>query len=175
MLKKVLKDKVALVCLIILALLPKLKVMSLESKIMEALKEAMKAKDTIALESLRAIKSAILLAKTEAKAGETLLEEEEIKLLQRLVKQRKESADLYQKQGREDLATPELQQAEIIAKFLPEQLSEEKVEAIIKEIVARVGASSMKDMGKVMGEANKELAGKADGKLIAAVVKKVLS
>ena len=156
-------------------LLFKIFTMSLEAKIMDALKEAMKAKDTIALESLRAIKSAILLAKTEAKAGETLLEEEEIKLLQRLVKQRKESADLYLKQGREDLATPELAQAEIIAKFLPEQLSEEKVEAIIKEIVARVGATNMKDMGKVMGDANKELAGKADGKLIAAVVKKVLS
>ena len=149
--------------------------MSLEAKIMEALKEAMKAKDTIALESLRAVKSAILLVKTEAKAGDSLSEEDEIKLLQRLVKQRKESADLYQKQGREDLAAPELAQAEIIAKFLPEQLSEEKVEAIIKEIVARVGASSMREMGKVMGEANKELAGKADGKLIAAVVKKVLS
>ena len=151
------------------------KVMSLESKIMEALKEAMKAKDTIALDSLRAIKSAILLAKTEAKAGDTISEDEEIKLLQRLVKQRKESADLYQKQGREDLAAPELAQAEIISKFLPEQLSEEKVEALIKEIVARVGASSMKDMGKVMGEASKELSGKADGKLIASIVKKVLS
>lgn len=162
-------------CLIILALLPKLKVMSLESKIMEALKEAMKAKDTIALESLRAVKSAILLAKTEASAGDTLSAEEEIKLLQRLVKQRKESAELYQKQGREDLATPELAQAEIIAKFLPEQLSEEAVETAIRAIVARVGASSMKDMGKVMGEANKELAGKTDGKLIATVVKRVLS
>ena len=151
------------------------KKMSLESKIMEALKEAMKAKDTIALESLRAVKSAILLAKTEASAGDTLSAEEEIKLLQRLVKQRKESAELYQKQGREDLATPELAQAEIIAKFLPEQLSEEAVETAIRAIVARVGASSMKDMGKVMGEANKELAGKADGKLIATVVKRVLS
>ncbi|WP_454937891.1 GatB/YqeY domain-containing protein [Capnocytophaga gingivalis] len=149
--------------------------MSLESKIMEALKEAMKAKDTIALESLRAVKSAILLAKTEASAGDTLSGEEEIKLLQRLVKQRKESAELYQKQGREDLATPELAQAEIIAKFLPEQLSEEAVETAIRAIVAHLGASSMKDMGKVMGEANKELAGKADGKLIATVVKRVLS
>lgn len=149
--------------------------MSLESKIMEALKEAMKAKDTIALESLRAVKSAILLAKTEVSAGDTLSAEEEIKLLQRLVKQRKESAELYQKQGREDLATPELAQAEIIAKFLPEQLSEEAVETAIRAIVARLGASSMKDMGKVMGEANKELAGKADGKLIATVVKRVLS
>ena len=114
--------------------------MSLESKIMEALKEAMKAKDTIALESLRAVKSAILLAKTEASAGDTLSGEEEIKLLQRLVKQRKESAELYQKQGREDLATPELAQAEIIAKFLPEQLSEEAVETAIRAIVARLGA-----------------------------------
>ena len=149
--------------------------MSLEAKIMEALKEAMKAKDTVALESLRAVKSAILLAKTEAKAGDTLSEEDEIKLLQKLVKQRRESAQLYQEQGREDLATPELAQAEIIAKFLPEQLSEEAVETAIRAIVARLGASSMKDMGKVMGEANKELAGKADGKLIATVVKRVLS
>jgi len=149
--------------------------MSLESKIMEALKEAMKAKDTVALESLRAVKSAILLAKTEAKAGDVLSDEDEIKLLQKLVKQRRESAQLYQEQGREDLATPELAQAEIIAKFLPEQLSEEEVTAHLQTIVSRLGATSLKDMGKVMGEATKELAGKADGKLIATLVKKVLS
>ena len=144
--------------------------MSLESKIMEALKEAMKAKDTIALESLRAVKSAILLAKTEASAGDTLSGEEEIKLLQRLVKQRKESAELYQKQGREDLATPELAQAEIIAKFLPEQLSEEAVEAAIRAIVARVGASSMKDMGKVMGALTKATGGNFDKAAAAKIV-----
>ena len=144
--------------------------MSLESKIMEALKEAMKAKDTIALESLRAVKSAILLAKTEASAGDTLSAEEEIKLLQRLVKQRKESAELYQKQGREDLATPELAQAEIIAKFLPEQLSEEAVETAIRAIVARLGASSMKDMGKVMGALTKATGGNFDKAAAAKIV-----
>lgn len=149
--------------------------MSLETQITQALKEAMKAKDTLALESLRAIKAAILLAKTESGSVENLTEEDEIKLLQRLVKQRKESAELYQKQGREDLATPELSQAEIIAKFLPEQLSEEKVEESIRNIISKIGASGIKDMGKVMGEATKELAGKADGKLIASIVKKVLS
>ncbi|MDO4879913.1 MAG: GatB/YqeY domain-containing protein [Capnocytophaga sp.] len=149
--------------------------MSLETQITQALKDAMKAKDTLALESLRAIKAAILLAKTETGSVENLTEENEIKLLQRLVKQRKESAELYQKQGREDLAAPELAQAEVIAKFLPEQLSEEKVEEFIKNIVAKIGAAGIKDMGKVMGKATKELAGKADGKLIANIVKKVLS
>ena len=149
--------------------------MSLETQITQVLKEAMKAKDTLALESLRAIKAAILLAKTESGSVENLTEEDEIKLLQRLVKQRKESAELYQKQGREDLATPELSQAEIIAKVLPEQLSEEKVEEFIRNIISKIGASGIKDMGKVMGEATKELAGKADGKLIASIVKKVLS
>ena len=149
--------------------------MSLETQITQVLKEAMKAKDTLALESLRAIKAAILLAKTESGSVENLTEEDEIKLLQRLVKQRKESAELYQKQGREDLATPELSQAEIIAKFLPEQLREEKVEEFIRNIISKIGASGIKDMGKVMGEATKELAGKADGKLIASIVKKVLS
>lgn len=149
--------------------------MSLETQITQALKEAMKAKDTLALESLRAIKAAILLAKTESGSVENLTEEDEIKLLQRLVKQRKESAELYQKQGREDLVTPELSQAEIIAKFLPEQLSEEKVEEFIRNIISKIGASGIKDMGKVMGKATKELAGKADGKLIASIVKKVLS
>ena len=149
--------------------------MSLQTKITEALKEAMKAKDTIALESLRAIKSAILLANTEAGASGELSEADEIKLLQKLVKQRKESALLYQQKGREDLATPELTQAEIISQFLPKQLDEAEVEKIIKVIVAKVGASGMKDMGKVMGEASKELAGKADGKLISTLVKKVLS
>lgn len=148
--------------------------MSLQAKITEALKEAMKAKDTLALESLRAIKSAILLANTEQGASGEISENDEIKLLQRLVKQRKDSATLYQQQGREDLASTELAQADVIAKFLPIQLSDEEVRDIIQKIVNHIGASGMKDMGKVMGEATKELMGKADGKLISNIVKEVL-
>ena len=142
---------------------------------MEALKEAMKAKDTVALESLRAIKSAILLAKTEAGASEELSEADELKLLQKLVKQRKDSAALYTQQGRNDLAEPELAQMAVIEKFLPAQLSESEVEEALKGIIAQVGATSPKDMGKVMGAATKQLAGKADGKLISDIVKKLLS
>ena len=149
--------------------------MSLQTKVMEALKEAMKAKDTIALESLRAIKSAILLAKTEAGATEELSEADEMKLLQKLVKQRKDSAALYTQQGRNDLAEPELAQMAVIEKFLPAQLSEAEVEEALKGIIAQVGATSPKDMGKVMGAATKQLAGKADGKLISDIVKKLLS
>lgn len=149
--------------------------MSLQTKVMEALKEAMKAKDTVALESLRAIKSAILLAKTEAGASEELSEADELKLLQKLVKQRKDSAALYTQQGRNDLAEPELAQMTVIEKFLPAQLSEAEVEEALKGIIAQVGATSPKDMGKVMGAATKQLAGKADGKLISDIVKKLLS
>lgn len=149
--------------------------MSLQAKITEALKEAMKAKDTVALESLRAIKSAILLANTEAGATGELSEADEVKLLQRLVKQRKESASLYEQQKRQDLASIEIAQAEVISKFLPKQLSETEIEKVISEIIAKTGASGMKDMGKVMGEATKELSGKADGKLISSIVKKMLS
>ena len=149
--------------------------MSLQTKVMEALKEAMKAKDTIALESLRAIKSAILLAKTEAGAAEELTEADELKLLQKLVKQRKDSAALYTQQGRNDLAAPELAQMAVIEKFLPAQLSEAEVEAALKTIIAQVGATTAKDMGKVMGVATKQLAGKADGKLISETVKRLLS
>ena len=148
--------------------------MSLQTKVMEALKEAMKAKDTVALESLRAIKSAILLARTEAGASEELSEADELKLLQKLVKQRKDSAALYTQQGRNDLAEPELAQMAVIEKFLPAQLSEAEEEAL-KVIIAQVGATSPKDMGKVMGAATKQLAGKADGKLISDIVKKLLS
>ena len=122
--------------------------MSLQTKVMDALKEAMKAKDTIALESLRAIKSAILLAKTEAGAAAELAEEEELKLLQKLVKQRKDSAALYAQQGRNDLAEPELAQVAVIEKFLPKQLSEAEVTEAVKAIIAEVGATSAKDMGK---------------------------
>ena len=149
--------------------------MSLQTKVMEALKEAMKAKDTVALESLRAIKSAILLARTEAGASEELSEADELKLLQKLVKQRKDSAALYTQQGRNDLAEPELAQMAVIEKFLPAQLSEAEVEEALKGIIAQVGATSPKDMGKVMGAATKQLAGKADGKLISDIVKNLLS
>lgn len=149
--------------------------MSLQTKVMEALKEAMKAKDTVALESLRAIKSAILLARTEAGASKELSEADELKLLQKLVKQRKDSAALYTQQGRNDLAEPELAQMAVIEKFLPAQLSEAEVEEALKGIIAQVGATSPKDMGKVMGAATKQLAGKADGKLISDIVKKLLS
>ncbi|EJF36653.1 YqeY-like protein [Capnocytophaga sp. oral taxon 335 str. F0486] len=142
---------------------------------MEALKEAMKAKDTVALESLRAIKSAILLAKTEAGAAEELSEADELKLLQKLVKQRKDSAALYTQQGRNDLAEPELAQMAVIEKFLPAQLSEAEVETALRGIINQVGATTPKDMGKVMGVATKQLAGKADGKLISEIVKRLLS
>ena len=149
--------------------------MSLQAKVMEELKEAMKAKNTVALESLRAIKSAILLAKTEAGATEELTEADELKLLQKLVKQRKDSAALYSEQGREDLAQPELAQMAVIEKFLPKQLTEEEITAAVKGFIADVGATTAKDMGKVMGVASKALAGKADGKLISEIVKKFLA
>ena len=149
--------------------------MSLQTKVMEALKEAMKAKDTVALESLRANKSAILLAKTEAGAAEELSEADELKLLQKLVKQRKDSAALYTQQGRNDLAEPELAQMAVIEKFLPAQLSEAEVETALRGIINQVGATTPKDMGKVMGVATKQLAGKADGKLISEIVKRLLS
>lgn len=149
--------------------------MSLEKQVMDKMKEAMKAKDTVALASLRSIKSEILKAKTASASAGEMSEDEEIKLLQRLVKQRRDSAEVYQSQGREDLAEPELNEAKIIEEFLPAQLSDEEVEAAVKSIIASVGASSMKDMGKVMGKASQELAGKADGKRISAAVKSLLS
>ena len=149
--------------------------MSLQQKLMIKLKEAMKSKDTVALESLRAIKSEILLAQTRSGASESLSEEDEIKLLQKLVKQRKDSAALYKEQGRDDLAEPELAQVEIIAQFLPEQMSSEDLKNIIATIIETAGASSMKDMGRVMGMASKQLAGKADGKAISIIVKQLLS
>lgn len=139
------------------------------------MKVAMKAKDTLALESLRAIKSALLLVQTEVGSTAVLSGEEEVKLLQRLVKQRKDSAAIYTEQGREDLAAPELAQAAIIEKFLPEQLSTEEIEKIVLQTIEAVGASGMKDMGKVMGLVSKELAGKADGKTISNIVKAKLS
>lgn len=149
--------------------------MSLQDKVMGKLKEAMKAKDAVALESLRAIKSAILLAQTESGAKQDLAEAEELKLLQKLVKQRKDSAILYQEQDRADLAEPELAQVAIIEQFLPAQMSADDLKILIASIIEKTGASSMKDMGKVMGMASKELAGKADGKAISNVVKSLLS
>lgn len=149
--------------------------MSLQNQINEEIKTAMRAKDTVSLESLRAVKSALLLAQTETGAKEEISQDEEIKLLQRLVKQRKDSANIYTQQGRPDLAAPELEQAAIIEKFLPVQLSEEEVEAVVAKIIADTGASGMASMGKVMGQVSAELAGKADGKTISTIVKKLLA
>jgi len=147
--------------------------MSLQANVMDALKEAMKSKDKVALEALRAIKSALLLAQTSG-AQKEVDEAEELAILQRLVKQRKESAAIYLQQNRTDLAEPELAQVEIIAQFLPSQMNEEALKAAIAAIIAQSGASSIKDMGKVMGLASKQLAGKADGKAISNVVKQLL-
>jgi len=147
--------------------------MSLQAKVMTALKVAMKSKDKTALEALRAIKSALLLAQTSA-AGNTISETDELKILQKLVKQRKDSASIYKEQGRNDLAEPELNQAQVISQFLPAQINEEELKNIIESIIAQTGANSIKDMGKVMGIASKQLAGKADGKSISTVVKKLL-
>jgi len=148
--------------------------MSLQTKIMEQMKAAMKSKDSVALQSLRAVKSEILLANTKGGDAE-FSEDDEIKLLQKLVKQRKDSAALYAEQGRVDLAEPELAEAAIIAQFLPAQMSEADLKEFIGGLISKVGASSMKDMGKVMGMASKELAGKADGKAISTIVKELLS
>ena len=149
--------------------------MSLQEKVMVEMKAAMKAKDSMKLEALRAVKGAILLANTESSSKDGLTEEEEMKLLQKLVKQRKDSAQIYKEQGREDLAEPEMKQAEVIEQFLPEQMSEAEIEAKVDEIIAKTGASGMQDMGKVMGMATGELAGKADGKTISGIVRKKLS
>ncbi|WP_047248069.1 GatB/YqeY domain-containing protein [Maribacter thermophilus] len=148
--------------------------MSLQTKVMEQMKVAMKAKDTVALESLRAIKSALLLASTSG-AGSEISEEEEIKLVQKLVKQRKDSAAIFIEQGRQDLADPELAQVAVIEQFLPEQLTEEEVEKVVVQTIDSIGASGMKDMGKVMGIVSKELAGQADGKMISSIVKQKLN
>lgn len=147
--------------------------MTLEQKIANDLKEAMKSKDQAAMRAIRAIKAAILLFKTDG-SGEELTPEKEIKLLQKLVKQRQDSLDIYTKQGREDLAVVEREEIEVIQRYLPEQLSEAKLKEVIAGIIAETGATSVKDMGKVMGVANQQLSGKADGKMIAAVVKELL-
>jgi uncharacterized protein YqeY len=148
--------------------------MSLEANIITHMKEAMKAKDSVALEALRAIKSAIILAKTEAGASEGLTEDQEIKMLQRLVKMRKDSASIFNEQNRMDLAEPELAQIAVIEQFLPAQLSENEVEAIIAKIIAETGASGIASMGKVMGLASAQIGGQAEGKTISGIVKKLL-
>lgn len=149
--------------------------MSLEQQINQDLKEAMLAKDRKKLEALRAIKAALLLEKTGGDIGSSEIPESvEMKLLQKLVKQRKDSAALYREQNRADLAEDEEFQASIIEKYLPEQLSEEEISAVVEAIIAETGASTMKDMGRVMGMASKKLAGKADNKIISQIVKKLL-
>ena len=148
--------------------------MNFQDQLNSKLKAAMREKNKVALESLRAIKSAILLLQTQSGAKETPDDAEMTKLLQKLVKQRKESASIFREQGRVDLAEPEEAQIEIISQFLPEQLSAEEVEKVIDEVIQSMGATTMKEMGKVMGMANKQLAGKADGKIIAEIVKKRL-
>lgn len=148
--------------------------MSLELTINEAIKTAMREKDKIALDSLRAVKSQILLLKTEAK-GADVSAEQEIAILQRMIKQRKDSYEQFVAQNRNDLAEVELAQMKVIEQFLPAQLSAEELEAEIKKIIAEVGAESLKDLGKVMGTASKTLAGKSDGKSISEMVKKLLS
>jgi len=148
--------------------------MSLENKIMDAMKTAMKAKNKMALAALRAVKSELILAKTSG-SSEELTEADENKILQKLVKQRKDSAAIFAEQNREDLAIPELEQAAVISQFLPEQMSEEEVAKVVAEVIAQTGASSMKDMGKVMGMVNGKLAGKSDSKTISGIVKAKLN
>jgi len=148
--------------------------MSLESKIMEAMKTAMKEKNKTALESLRAVKAQLLLLKTDGKTDE-VSEEQELAVLQRLIKQRRESYEQFKANNRMDLADNELAQAEIIQQFLPAQLSPEELEVKLKEIIAQVGAKDIKDLGKVMGTASAQLKGQAEGRLISETVKKLLS
>ena len=149
--------------------------MSLQSDVMTAMKTAMKEKNQVALEALRAVKSAILLAQTSSGSKAELTEEQELKLLQKLVKQRKDSAAIYTEQKRDDLAQPELDQAEVISQFLPEAMSEADIEKVVDKTINDIGAEGMKDMGKVMGIVNKALAGRADGKTISTIVKAKLT
>jgi uncharacterized protein YqeY len=149
--------------------------MSLTTQIDQDIKQAMLAKEADKLRALRAIKAALLLARTEKGAAEEVTPEGEIKVLQKLAKQRKESADIYKTQNREDLYTIETDELQVIESYLPKQMSKEEVEVYLKDLISRVGATSVKDMGKVMGAANKELGGKADGRTISEVVKSLLN
>jgi uncharacterized protein YqeY len=148
--------------------------MSLQTQIMDKMKAAMKAKDTVALQALRAVKSAFLLAKTATGVQEDITEDQEIKIIQKQVKQRKDSAAIFIQQNRQDLADPELAEIAVLEQFLPEALSEEEIEKVVIKIIAQLGASGMKDMGAVMGKVSTELSGKADGKIISTLVKKNL-
>lgn len=147
--------------------------MSLTNRINTGIKEAMKAKDDARKRTLRAIKSQLLLLQTDG-TGAEITEEKEIKLLQKMVKERQDSYEVYTKQGREDLASIEAEEMAIIKEYLPEQMSAEKLRAALQDIITKVGATSMKDMGKVMGMASKQFAGKADGKMISTTVKDLL-
>jgi uncharacterized protein YqeY len=149
--------------------------MSLQTQIDQDIKQAMLAKQAEKLRALRSVKAALLLAKTEKGASEEISEEAEIKVLQKLVKQRRESADIYQSQNRPDLYQIEKEELDVIESYLPKQMERDEIETYLKDLISRVGASSVKDMGKVMGAANKELAGKADGKTISEVVKQLLA
>lgn len=149
--------------------------MALENQVMDQLKQAMRDKNEVALRTLRAIKAAILVEKTATGAKDELTEADELKLLQKLAKQRKDSLEIFRTQNREDLAVKEEEEIAVIEKFLPQQLSEEELHAKIKEIIAATGASSPADMGKVMGVASKQLAGQTEGKLISEAVKKLLA
>ena len=149
--------------------------MSLENTIMTAMKESMKSKDQTSLRSLRAIKSAIILQKTQKGSSDEISNEDELKILQKLVKQRKDSADIYQNQDRMDLAQPELDEIKVIEKFLPEALSEKEIEEAVKKVINDTGADGMKDMGKIMGIVAKKLMGKADGKTISTIVRNNLT
>ena len=147
----------------------------LEKKVMDEMKTAMLAKDEAGLRSLRAIKAAIIIAKTAEGAGGELKEEDEVKLLQKLVKQRKDSLEIFEKQNRPDLAQKEKEEIHIIEKFLPQQMSADELRSAISSIITETGAASMADMGKVMGAASKQLAGKTDGKAISSMVKELLT
>ncbi|MEI2748775.1 MAG: GatB/YqeY domain-containing protein [Ferruginibacter sp.] len=149
--------------------------MSLEQKIMTEMKEAMKSKNEPVLRSLRAIKAEIIKAKTEPGAGGEIDEATEQKFLQKMMKQRKDSFEIFEQQGRADLAAKEKEEMEVIEKFLPKQLTEDEIKEAVSKIIAETGASSAADMGKVMGVASKQLAGKADGKLISSIVKTLLA
>ncbi len=148
--------------------------MRISERIDEDLKNAMRAKDKITMEALRAAKTAFIIARTQEGSGGKISEEEEIKIIQKLVKQRKESADIYKQSSRNDLYQKEIDEAVALEKYLPAKLGADEMKAILKDIIVKTGASGMKDMGKVMGIASKELAGKADGKDIAAAVKELL-
>lgn len=149
--------------------------MGILANLTDEIKTAMRAKDSLRLEALRAIKSAVMLEQTATAGETTLTEEQEIKLVQKLVKQRKDSAQIFKDQNRPDLVEPEEAQAKIIAEFLPAQLSQEEITKIVGDIIAQTGAEGMKDMGKVMGMASKQMAGTADGKTISTIVKQLLS